>query len=147
MAPKLEVVHEKSKRYDWHMDYARPQAKFPTRYIIPPKGKDPFRVMLRDYARMETEKDNRVLGGLDSDVRYRNANLAEPRWIEVHLSRAAGRITAPAPAVRAESLKAGRSFCQISSRARSCPSIAATSSSRTATSWAVGRRSPTLPAS
>jgi methane monooxygenase component A alpha chain/propane monooxygenase large subunit len=82
MAPKLEVVHEKSKRYDWHMDYARPQAKFPTRYIIPPKGKDPFRVMLRDYARMETEKDNRVLGGLDTNVRYRNANVAEPRWIE-----------------------------------------------------------------
>jgi len=82
MAVKLEVAHEKSKRYDWGMDYARPQAKFPTRYIIPPKGKDPFRVMLRGYAAMETEKDNRVLGALDSNVRYRNANVAEPRWIE-----------------------------------------------------------------
>jgi hypothetical protein len=42
MAPKLEQVHEKSKRYDWGFDYATPDAKFPTRYLIPPKGKDPF---------------------------------------------------------------------------------------------------------
>ncbi|WP_239591536.1 methane monooxygenase [Mycolicibacterium tusciae] len=81
-SPKLEVVHEKSKRYDWGFDYARPDPKFPTRYIIPPKGKDPFRSMLRGYAAMESEKDNRVYGGLDSNVRYRNATTAEPRFIE-----------------------------------------------------------------
>ena len=82
MAPKLEAVHAKGKRYDWGFDYARPDPKFPTRYIIPPNGKDPFRIMMRGYAAMETEKDNRVYGGLDSDVRYRNANVAEPRFME-----------------------------------------------------------------
>ena len=82
MAPKLEAVHAKGKRYDWGFDYARPDPKFPTRYIIPPNGKDPFRIMMRGYAAMETEKDNRVYGGLDADVRYRNANVAEPRFME-----------------------------------------------------------------
>ena len=82
MTPKLEQVHEKSKRYDWGFDYARPNPKFPTRYLIPPTGKDPFRHLVRDYVRMESEKDNRVYGALDADVRYRNANLAEPRWVE-----------------------------------------------------------------
>ncbi len=82
MAPKLETVHAKGKRYDWGFDYARPDPKFPTRYIIPPNGKDPFRIMMRGYASMEAEKDNRVYGGLDSDVRYRNANVAEPRFME-----------------------------------------------------------------
>ncbi len=82
MSVKLEDVHEKGKRYDWSFDYARPDPKFPTRYIIPPKGKDPFRVMMRGYAAMETEKDNRVYGALDANVRYHNANVAEPRWVE-----------------------------------------------------------------
>jgi alkene monooxygenase alpha subunit len=82
MAPMLEQAHEKSKKYDWGFSYAQPNPKFPTRYIIPPTGKDPFRSLIRDYVRMETEKDNRVYGALDADVRYRNANRAEPRWIE-----------------------------------------------------------------
>jgi alkene monooxygenase alpha subunit len=82
VAPKLEVVHEKGKRYDWGFDYARPDPKYPSRYIIPPNGKDPFRIMMRGYASMEAEKDDRVYGGLDSDVRYRNANVAEPRFME-----------------------------------------------------------------
>ena len=38
MAPKLEVVHAKGKRYDWGFDYARPDPKYPTRYIIPAEG-------------------------------------------------------------------------------------------------------------
>ena len=78
MAPKLETVHAKGKRYDWGFDYACPDPKFATRYIIPPNGKDPFRIMMRGYASMETEKDNRVYGGLDSDVRYGTRTSPSP---------------------------------------------------------------------
>jgi methane monooxygenase component A alpha chain/propane monooxygenase large subunit len=80
--PKLEQVHEKSKRYDWGFDYAIPNPKYRTRYLIPPRGKDPFRILIRDYMAMENEKDNRVFGALDADVRYKNAEVAEPRWVE-----------------------------------------------------------------
>src|SRR5215510_2213953 len=80
--PKLEDVHDKSKRYDWGFDYAIPDPRYKTRYLIPPKGKDPFRVLLRDYMAMESEKDARVFGALDADVRYKTADFAEPRWVE-----------------------------------------------------------------
>lgn len=80
--PLLEEVHEKSKQYDWGFDYADQMPKYPTRYLMPPKGKDPFRHLIRDYTRMETEKDDRVFGGLNANVRYHNADVAEPRWVE-----------------------------------------------------------------
>lgn len=82
MAATLEQVHEKGKGYDWGFDYATPDPKYPTRYIMPPKGKDPFRVLVRDYMKMEAEKDDRVFGGLDANTRYKNADVAEPRWVE-----------------------------------------------------------------
>jgi methane monooxygenase component A alpha chain/propane monooxygenase large subunit len=80
--PFGDDIHEKIKRYHWDFDYAPDQPRYPTRYLLPPRCADPFRLLLRDYVAMEAEKDHRVLGALDADVRYRTANHAEPRWIE-----------------------------------------------------------------
>ena len=39
MAPKLEVVHAKGKRYDWGFDYARPDPKFPPATSFPRRAR------------------------------------------------------------------------------------------------------------
>ena len=79
---RLDDIHEKSKRYDWDFDYAQRLPRYPTRYLIAPRGPDPSRLLIRDYMAMEAEKDHAVLGALEADTRFRNANHAEPRWIE-----------------------------------------------------------------
>lgn len=76
----LVDVHEKSKSYDW--DYPDPEPKYPSRFIIPKTGKDPFRMLVRDYVRMEEEKDARTYGFLDGALRMRVAERAEPRFME-----------------------------------------------------------------
>lgn len=79
---RADEIHDKSKRYHWDFDYAEVLPRYPTRYRVPPCGMDPFRLLIRDYMAMAADKDHRVLGALDADVRYKNANHAEPRWIE-----------------------------------------------------------------
>lgn len=82
MAASLENVHEKAKSYDWPFSVGDQRPKFPSQYIIPPKGKDPFRMLIRDYMKMEAEKDDRTHGFLDAAVRMRVANRADPRLME-----------------------------------------------------------------
>ena len=83
MAATLEQVHEKAKTYDWEFTAGDQSPKFPTKYIIPPKGKDPFRMLVRDYMRMEAEKDDRTHGFLDAAVRMRTTDKADARLMEV----------------------------------------------------------------
>jgi len=83
MAITLEKVHEKAKGYDWAFTVGDQSPKFPTKYIIPPKGKDPFRMLVRDYMRMEAEKDDRTHGFLDAAVRMRTTQHADKRFMEV----------------------------------------------------------------
>lgn len=59
-------VHELSKSYHWAPVGAPPAAVFPTRYQVPQRGRDPFKLLWRDYARMEVEKDLRVHKALDA---------------------------------------------------------------------------------
>lgn len=82
MAPTLEEIHERSKGYDWEPTYHRAPAPFPSQYRIPPRGKDPFRHLLHDYALMEREKDDRLYGALDAEVRFGSIERASPRWVE-----------------------------------------------------------------
>src|SRR5215469_17652760 len=83
MAASLEDVHEKAKSYDWPFSVGDQRPKFPSQYIIPPKGKDPFRMLVRDYMKMEAEKDDRTHRFLDAAIRMRTTEKADPRLMEV----------------------------------------------------------------
>ena len=82
MPPTLEQIHEKTKGYDWTPSYYSAPAPFESNYLIPPRGKDPFRHLLHDYAVMEREKDDRIFGALDAEVRFGSIEHASPRWVE-----------------------------------------------------------------
>jgi 1,2-phenylacetyl-CoA epoxidase catalytic subunit len=76
-------VHEKTKRYDWDFTFVENRPKFETKYKLPKKGKDPFRLLVRDYMKMEAEKDDRTHAFLDGAVRMREATRIEPRFVEI----------------------------------------------------------------
>lgn len=75
-------AHEKVKNLEWHPSYIQPTQRFETRYKIPKKGRDPFRHLIRDYVKMEREKDDRQYGSLDNSVRVNNANSSNERFVE-----------------------------------------------------------------
>jgi len=83
MSSNLTALHEKTKSYDWDYTSVTPRPKFETKYKLPKKGKDPFRVLIRDYMKMEAEKDDRTHGFLDGAVRMREQGRAEPRFNEI----------------------------------------------------------------
>jgi len=82
MARNLETVHAKAKSYDWQFTAGDQRPKFPTRYTIPATGKDPFRMLIRDYVKMEAEKDDRTHGFLDGVLRMGTAEQVQPRFME-----------------------------------------------------------------
>ena len=80
----LVEAHNRIKNFDWELSYAEKPVRYPTKYKIPKKTKDPFRHLLREYFAMEQEKDNRQYGALeDALARSCVASKAEPRWMEV----------------------------------------------------------------
>ena len=82
MPKNLVDLHEKAKSYDWDFTFAQQRPKFQTKYTIPHKGKDPFRILVRDYMKMEAEKDDRTHGFLDGALRMGMAEQVEPRFLE-----------------------------------------------------------------
>ena len=82
MVKNLEAVHEKAKSYDWEFTVGDQSPKYPTRYTIPATGKDPFRMLIRDYVKMEAEKDDRTHGFLDGVLRMGIASEVQPRFME-----------------------------------------------------------------
>lgn len=84
MAGSVSNQHEKIKAFDWEPSYFRRDALYPTKYKIPPKTKDPFRTLVREYVGMEEEKDDRQYGALEDALgRMNNSSHAEPRFMEV----------------------------------------------------------------
>jgi len=80
----IQHQHEKIKSFDWEPSYFHRDAIYPTRYKIPPKTKDPFRTLVREYVSMEEEKDDRQYGALEDALsRMNNSSKAEPRMMEV----------------------------------------------------------------
>ena len=75
-------MHAKAKSYDWQFTVGDQRPKFPTRYTIPATGKDPFRMLIRDYVKMEAEKDDRTHGFLDGVLRMGTAEQVQPRFME-----------------------------------------------------------------
>ena len=82
MARNLVKAHDKVKGLEWTPTYFEPETKYPTRFHIPKKAKDPFRHLIRDYMAMEAEKDNRQYGFLDGAVRMDNPNQITERFAE-----------------------------------------------------------------
>lgn len=82
MAKGLTEFHEKAKSYDWPFTVGDQSSKFATKYNIPAKGKDPFRMLVRDYMKMEAEKDDRTYGFLDGALRMGMAKKADARFNE-----------------------------------------------------------------
>ena len=83
MPKNLIDLHEKAKSYDWQFTFAEQEPKFATKYRVPAKGKDPFRTLIRDYMKMEAEKDDRTHGFLDGALRMGMAERVEPRFLEI----------------------------------------------------------------
>lgn len=80
--PTMVEVHEKAKSYDWEFTAGDSRPKFETKFTIPDKGRDPFRMLVRDYMKMEAEKDDRTYGFMDGTLRMKMADTIEPRFNE-----------------------------------------------------------------
>lgn len=77
-------AHSRVKDFDWEFSYAPKPARYPTKYRIPGRTKDPFRHLIRDYCTMEQEKDNRQYGALgDVIARAGLPRQASRRWTEI----------------------------------------------------------------
>lgn len=90
MAKGLVEFHEKTKSYDWEFTAGDKSLKYKTDYTIPAKGRDPFRMLIRDYMKMEAEKDDRTYGFLDGALRMGIAEKADSRFNELPQTYAAG---------------------------------------------------------
>jgi len=75
-------LHEKSKSYDWKFTSVSQAPKYKTKYIIPAKAKDPFRMLVRDYMKSVAEKDDRAYGFLDGALRMNMAQGIDSRFNE-----------------------------------------------------------------
>jgi hypothetical protein len=83
VARSLIQAHERAKALDWEPSYVERPVRYPTRYHIPAKTKDPFRHLLRDFLAMEAEKDDRAYGSLlDVLARTDAVNKADPTFCE-----------------------------------------------------------------
>ncbi len=80
----LVQAHDRIKDFDWTATYASKPERYPTKYRIPKRTKDPFRHLIRDYMSMEQEKDERQYGALEDVLARSNAPAhAEARWMEI----------------------------------------------------------------
>lgn len=80
----INDVYDRVKVFDWNHEGPRDGHHYETKYKLPRKTKDPFRTMMRDYLRMEAEKDHRQYGSLGDVLLRQDAPAkAEPRWMEL----------------------------------------------------------------
>mgnify|MGYP003945186181 FL=1 len=77
-------THNRVKEFDWQFSYVDKPQRYPTKYKIPKRTKDPFRHLIRDYCSMEQEKDDRQYGAM-SDLMARAGlpGKASQRWMEI----------------------------------------------------------------
>ena len=80
---RLESVHARVKGLEWEASYHQPSYIRPTKFKVPKHTKDPFRHLIRQYAAMEEEKDDRMYGSIaDVLTRLTGASSADRRWVE-----------------------------------------------------------------
>ena len=82
--PNRTEAHERVKGLDWSPSYEARAYRYPTKYKIPARTKDPFRHLIRDYCSMEQEKDDRQYGALeDALARSHAPRHASRKWLEI----------------------------------------------------------------
>jgi propane monooxygenase large subunit len=79
----ITQTHDRIAQLGWEPTYHDAVPRYPTRYHIPSKSKDPMKQIMREYLPMELEKDDRVYGGHDAAVRADMPNKAHERWLEI----------------------------------------------------------------
>ncbi len=79
----ITQTHERISQLGWDPTYHDPAVRYPTRYQLPKKAKDPMKHIMREYLPMELEKDERVYGGFDAAVRAGMTGKASERWLEI----------------------------------------------------------------
>src|SRR5687767_3145807 len=84
MTSMIDRAHERVKSLSWEPTYVEAPTKYPTKYALPARTKDPFKHLIRQYCAMEEEKDNRQYGSL-TDVITRTGSIknTNPRWAEI----------------------------------------------------------------
>ena len=75
-------VHQWLQEMGW--DFESRRGKYPTKYKFKKDTREQFKLIVREYARMEEEKDSRQFGSLvDSLARLSAGSRVEPRWAEI----------------------------------------------------------------
>jgi hypothetical protein len=77
------LAHDRIKDFDWAPSYVPGSTRYPTKFKIPGKTKDPFRTLVREYLSMEQEKDERQYGALEDVLSRTGAAARSDRgWME-----------------------------------------------------------------
>ena len=76
-----QEVHRWMQSFNW--DFANNRTKYPTKYKMAFDTKEQFKLIAKEYARMEAVKDERQFGTLlDGMTRLGAGNRMHPRWGE-----------------------------------------------------------------
>ena len=76
-----QEVHRWLQSFTWEFDKNR--TKYPTKYKMANDTKEQFKLIAKEYARMESVKDERQFGSLqDVLTRVDAANKVHPKWNE-----------------------------------------------------------------
>lgn len=76
-----QEVHKWLQSFNW--DFKENRTKYPTKYHMANETKEQFKVIAKEYARMEAAKDERQFGTLlDGLTRLGAGNKVHPRWGE-----------------------------------------------------------------
>ncbi len=76
-----QEVHRWLQSFNW--DFANNRTKYPTKYKMANDTKEQFKLIAKEYARMESVKDERQFGTLlDGMTRLGAGNRMHPRWGE-----------------------------------------------------------------
>jgi hypothetical protein len=83
MTRSINESYERIKDIDWDPTYIDPKDKYveTTRFHVPKKAVDPFKTFIREYLKMEQEKENRHYALLEAASRIQSST-PEPRWME-----------------------------------------------------------------
>lgn len=83
MRRSLTKAYERVKDMDWNPTFITEAEKAtePTRFFMPKKAVDPFKTSIREYFRMEREKEHRHYSLLEAAARIQSPT-PEPRWME-----------------------------------------------------------------
>ena len=76
-----QEVHKWMQSFNW--EFSKNRTKYPTKYHMANDTKEQFKLIAKEYARMESAKDERQFGTLlDGMTRLGAGNRMHPKWGE-----------------------------------------------------------------